>query len=473
MLTGFKGSTGKPFGTDDSKPAHKFSAAETEAIKTFFREEEDIEVLQLSIILVHAWDLIGEQCRNKDGSIYRYGACQGSRSLLHFFKHFEQILSDVDGMVTKMYPKKGSVFDYTPIEQLVAIKYFLKKWDAPEDVIEEIFTKLFPDTWQDYQSLHPPRKTSLPNQIKREQTAPEEAADDVPPAVAGVPAVPAAARIAAGEEVPPPPAAKTMEQDVKVEGRRAPVVLTGQEAPPEETSDGVDVQTCLEELTRLRELYNNLPEDNPERAKALALLQHIEQVLREHGVEPPAVPPAAAKPFNPKACEAKMASLKCRMRMLDCGQEEHRKLMEEWRELYHQLDAWKAQQPKPVEKTKAEIIHQAPARPPLPRPAPVKEARQDVPAEPSAAVKAARRAAARANQVEQTGDQEEREQPEHHQALEKAQKTHDQVAARLAASRAHGAGQDAPDLAEEGYDNDQELAEPPRRRGGRNPNMHY
>jgi hypothetical protein len=78
----------------------------------------------------------------------------------------------------------------------------------------------------------------------------------------------------------------------------------------------------------------------------------------------------------------------------------------------------------------------------------------------------------RANQVEQTGDPAEPEQPEHRQAREKAQETHDQVTAKLAGSRAAGAGQAPPPHAEEASDNGQEPEEPPRRRGGRNPNQY-
>jgi hypothetical protein len=66
------------------------------AVNDFVRREPDWSVDAVGAVLVQAWKRIGSVRKKKNGTCYRFGACQSSKHLAHFFRHFDRICADVE-----------------------------------------------------------------------------------------------------------------------------------------------------------------------------------------------------------------------------------------------------------------------------------------------------------------------------------------------------------------------------------------
>ncbi len=72
----------------------------------FFQSRRKATVFSTFTKLVLAWERIGQTIENKDGSVYRYGACQETRKFSHFEKHYDRVLSDIDWENLNKRPRK-------------------------------------------------------------------------------------------------------------------------------------------------------------------------------------------------------------------------------------------------------------------------------------------------------------------------------------------------------------------------------
>ena len=89
------------FGVEGWNPDDEHSA------RVFHQEYPTWKPLAASAVIVLAWGNIGMEIENRDGTVYRYGACQNSKSLPHCFRHWEKLVNDVNGAGFPATPRKG------------------------------------------------------------------------------------------------------------------------------------------------------------------------------------------------------------------------------------------------------------------------------------------------------------------------------------------------------------------------------